>query len=53
VRRLVHGTHHTAGAYNAAWNLIDRAGQKVASGVYFVRLNTLDAVRVQRLTVLR
>lgn len=53
VRRIVHERDRAAGVYDASWDLHDHRGQAVSSGVYFVRLNTVDAVQVQRLTVVR
>ncbi|HTY08281.1 MAG TPA: M6 family metalloprotease domain-containing protein [Candidatus Edwardsbacteria bacterium] len=41
------------GRYQAAWSGADRAGRKVASGVYFVRLEAAGKTLTRRLTVLR
>jgi len=41
VRTLVSGTR-PAGSYTARWNGADDAGQKLARGIYFVRLSTPD-----------
>jgi hypothetical protein len=53
VRRIVRDRERAAGVYDATWDLYDEDGREVASGVYFVRLSTVDAVRVQRLAVIR
>lgn len=43
----------TAGVHRAAWDGRDLGGQPVASGVYFARLFTADAVRVRSMLLLR
>src|SRR5207249_9862659 len=47
VRRLVAGTL-APGAHHVWWDGRDAAGRRAASGLYFVRLETEAAVRVQK-----
>ncbi|MCU0607451.1 MAG: T9SS type A sorting domain-containing protein [Candidatus Edwardsbacteria bacterium] len=42
-----------AGSHSVSWNGTDRGGRKVASGVYFVRLDAGGASQTQRITVVR
>ena len=52
--RLVRSFDRIApGTHMHEWDLRNAQGQKVSSGVYFVRLETAKAVRVQRITVVR
>ncbi|HMB71340.1 MAG TPA: FlgD immunoglobulin-like domain containing protein, partial [bacterium] len=53
VRTLAEGRRVPAGAYRAVWDGTDRTGRRVASGVYFYRLETRDATRARRVTLLR
>jgi len=52
VRTLVDGVQ-TAGAHVATWDGRDATGRLVPAGVYFGRLRTDDAERVQRLVLLK
>jgi DNA-binding beta-propeller fold protein YncE len=52
VQRLMNDIREV-GAYQPVWNLENDGGRSVASGVYFVRLQTADAVRVKRVTIVR
>jgi len=53
VRRLINDPNRFAGTYQREWDLRNNLGETVSSGVYFVRLRTVDAIKVQRVTVLR
>ena len=48
VRRLV-DREMAAGYYSAAWDGTDETGQNVHSGVYFIRLRTLDFQRTRKM----
>ena len=52
VRRLVAGTL-APGAHHVWWDGRDAAGRRAASGLYFVRLETEAAVRVQKAVLAR
>jgi hypothetical protein len=41
------------GRYSFAWDLRDGRGQRLAAGVYFVRVHTRSYTQVERLVVLR
>lgn len=51
IRRLVDDPGRQVGAFEPTWNLRNGNGQNVASGVYFVRLQAPDAVKVKRVTI--
>ena len=53
VRHIIDGGTRPSGIYFEAWDLRGKGGRRVPSGVYFVRLRTADAVRVQKLIVVR
>jgi flagellar hook assembly protein FlgD len=42
-----------AGEKTVVWNATDDAGSLVASGMYFVRLNTPDATRTERVLYMK
>ena len=52
VRRLVSG-ERGAGTHTVQWNGRDDAGRPVAAGTYFYRIRTGDAVRAQRMVLVR
>lgn len=52
VATLLHG-HRSAGDHTLTWNGHDDGGQRISSGVYFVRLKSLDGVHVRKLTLLK
>ncbi len=52
VRTLARG-RFGAGSYSARWDGRDAHGRRVASGVYFVRLDTPLGTRLSRVTMLR
>lgn len=51
VRNLFHGPM-TPGSHNMTWDRMDDAGHSVATGLYFVRLETADGVSSGRVVVL-
>jgi DNA-binding beta-propeller fold protein YncE len=53
VRRLLNQSRHPAGDFRRAWDLANDAGQRVSSGVYFVRMQAVGTVRVRRVAVVR
>ena len=53
VRRLVDDRAGQTGVFSQNWDLRNNRGERVSSGVYFVRLRALDAVRVKRIAVIR
>ena len=42
-----------AGNYSMAWDGLNSAGAKVASGVYLYRLNANDFVEMRKMTLLQ
>ena len=52
VRILAEG-YHEAGRYEVSWQGVDAAGRRVASGVYFARLQTADRVQTRKLVLLK
>lgn len=52
VARVVDG-NAPAGHHAVSWNGADRNGQRIASGVYFVRLDTDSGTQTRRVTVIR
>ena len=42
-----------AGTYHIEWNGTDTKGAQVATGVYFIRLQTQNAVRVHKMLLLK
>ncbi len=52
VRRLADGTME-AGAHDFAWDHRDAGGRPVASGVYLLRVDTVDGTRTTRMVVLK
>ena len=52
VARL-HDGHLARGLHRFVWNGTDAAGQRVSSGIYFVRLQAPGVRLVQKATVLR
>ncbi len=52
VRRLADGTMD-AGAHDLAWDHRDATGRPVASGVYLLRVATVDGTRTTRMVVLK
>ena len=53
VRTLIAGGHMQAGNYSMAWDGLNSAGAKVASGVYLYRLNANDFVEMRKMTLLQ
>lgn len=53
VQELVNDTNHAIGNHTANWNLRNRKGQRVSSGIYFVRLKSGREVQTHRLTIIR
>ena len=51
--RTLHDGPLTAGAYRAVWDGVSDDGRAVASGIYFVQLNTGDRRLQRRLLLLR
>jgi hypothetical protein len=52
VRTLANGVQE-AGRMGVSWDLRDDAGRDVPSGIYFIRLETADARRMQRMIVMK
>lgn len=52
VRTLAHG-FRPAGEHRLVWDLRDRSGRRVQSGLYFVELDALDGRWTRRLIVMR
>ncbi len=52
VQTLVNGVQ-TAGIHRVQWNGTDRSGRKVASGVYFYRLNSQNKVLVRKMILMQ
>jgi hypothetical protein len=53
VRTLVDRADHRAGEFERGWDLLDAAGRRVTSGLYFVRLQTADGSAARRVVVIR
>ncbi len=52
IRTLVNGTV-SAGNHNVQWDAMDARGMKVASGIYFYRLETGDFTSVKKMTLMK
>ena len=52
VKTLVNGGQQP-GVYNIVWSGLDDQGRRVASGVYFCRLETDDQSAIKKMTILR
>ncbi len=53
IKQLLHG-HYTPGTYSVSWDATDQAGQGVASGMYFYRLQvTNQPTQTRSMTLLR
>ncbi len=52
VSRLV-ARHHAAGVYEIQWNGTSDSGERVASGVYFYRLQAGDEVQTRKMVLVR
>ncbi|NUM79905.1 T9SS type A sorting domain-containing protein, partial [bacterium] len=52
VKQLVDGFHH-GGSYTVQWNGLNDAGQQVASGVYFYRLQAGQVVKTNKMLLLK
>jgi len=52
IRTLVDGTM-PAGFHNINWDAMDNAGHKVASGVYFYRLETAEFTSIKKMTLMK
>ncbi len=50
--RLLDQVNHRAGEYKLAWDGCDHLGQRVASGLYFFRLNVGDNVKTHKMLLL-
>ena len=53
IRKLVNRKTQPGGSYSVKWNGKDDAGQQVASGIYFYRLETPDFVKSNRMVLLK
>lgn len=53
VRTLKEGEYMTAGTHEVRWDGIDDHGERVGSGIYFVRTVVLDEVSVSKLVVMK
>ena len=52
VRELAHGVH-APGSYQVSWDGKDQAGLPLSSGIYFVTLETNDAMQMRKVVLLR
>jgi hypothetical protein len=46
-------SHHAPGVHQVSWNGTDRYGRRVASGIYFCRINTGRQALTQRIVLLK
>lgn len=53
VRTLLHAATLGAGAHEATWDGRDAAGRRSIPGVYFLRIETNEGTRVERIVMLR
>ncbi|MFA6198508.1 MAG: FlgD immunoglobulin-like domain containing protein [Patescibacteria group bacterium] len=53
IRQIATTNDHPAGNYTFGWDGYSDSGQRVASGIYFVRLSTPDNINTQRIVILR
>jgi hypothetical protein len=53
VRTLVNGELVSAGSHQAIWDGVDAGGHRVASGVYFYRLDAGDFEETKRMTLVK
>jgi hypothetical protein len=53
VRTLKVGEYTTAGTHEVKWDGIDDRGERVGSGIYFVRTVALDEASVSKLVVMK
>ena len=53
VRRLIARRQETAGLHAVAWDGMDSAGERVAAGIYLVRLDTAEGRRSAKCVVLK
>lgn len=53
VRTLLNATNLESGAHETAWDGRDDAGQRMGSGLYFLRIDTGAASRVERVLLIR
>jgi hypothetical protein len=51
--RELHAGRLSAGAQTVGWDARDAGGRQVASGIYFVRLETAGEARIEKLVILR
>ena len=52
ITTLVDG-QFSAGSHNVHWNAVDSRGMKVASGVYFYRLETPEFTNIKKMTLMK
>jgi len=53
VRSIVDGVRYEPGTYSEIWNGTDGNDRSVASGVYLIRLETVDGAETQRVALVR
>ncbi len=53
VRTLVQKPYSPAGTYSATWDGVDDGGRSMPSGIYLVRLQTLEQMFTRRVTLLK
>ena len=53
VKRLVSSLRHNSGAYTVIWNGQDDRGKKVASGVYFYRLQAGGFTTTRKMVIIK
>lgn len=53
VRTLVNGIHQSAGTYQTVWDGSSDNGESLASGIYFVLMQTTEQRFMQRVTLVR
>ncbi|MBN2414110.1 T9SS type A sorting domain-containing protein [candidate division KSB1 bacterium] len=52
IRTLVNGTN-SAGYHHINWDAMDDAGHKVASGIYFYRIEADDFISIKKMTLMK
>ncbi|MCF7808393.1 MAG: lamin tail domain-containing protein [Candidatus Marinimicrobia bacterium] len=53
ITRLVDQAHQPAGQYDIMWNGLNASGEKVASGLYFYRINAGDYQQTHKMMMLK
>jgi flagellar hook assembly protein FlgD len=53
VKKLVDGVAHTSGAHQMTWDGLGNDGAKLASGLYFARVEHGGLIRTKKMLLLR